>query len=123
MTNKDEELVGNLLANQGDQKHLFVSGLTVQLTWHANVDLDLMAFYKTKSGDTGGVYSSMYADGGQGDLQSFPFMQLDHDAGVGGDQDQLEKSETLKIDRFDDISELYLVAVNFTDASQNQTSD
>ena len=123
MTNKDHELVDELLANKGDQKHLFVSGLTVQLSWHADVDLDLMAFYKTKSGESGGVYSSMYADGGQGKLGSFPFMQLDHDAGVGGSTDDSEKIETLKIENLDEIAELYLVAINFTDASRNQKSE
>jgi tellurite resistance protein TerA len=123
MTNKDEELVDSLLANQGDQRHLFVNGLSVQLSWHADVDLDLMAFYKTKSGESGGVYSSMYADNGQGSLTTFPYMQLDQDAGVAGDQTDLEKVETLKIEKLDDIAELYLVAVNFTDASQNKKSE
>lgn len=123
MTNNDRELVDELLTSKGDKKHLFVSGLTVNLSWHADVDLDLMAFYKTKTGDTGGIYSSMYADGGQGDLNSFPFMQLDHDAGVGGSSNDSEKVETLKIAKLDNISELYLVAVNFTDASRNQKSE
>jgi uncharacterized protein involved in tellurium resistance len=120
---KQEELVDAILSQQGDQRHLFVSGLSAELSWHADVDLDLMAFYRTKSGDVGGVYSSMYAEGGQGSLSNFPYMQLDQDAGVGGSDDDEEKRETLKISKFDDIAELYLVAINFTDASRNQASE
>ena len=122
MSKTDPQIVDSLLDNKGDSKHLFVSNLTVTLSWHADVDLDLMAFYRTKSGEHGGIYSSMYADGGQGNLNAFPFMQLDQDAGVAGTDADAEKSETLKISKFDDISELYLVAMNFTDASQNKQS-
>jgi uncharacterized protein involved in tellurium resistance len=113
-----------LLQNQGDsQKVLFVNELTVTLSWRAQVDLDLMAFYRTKSGDVGGVYSSMYAEGGQGSLDRFPFMELDQDAGVGASGGDSEKSETLKISSLEEIAELYLVAINFTDASRNCQSE
>ena len=112
------------LLERGSSDHMMVSELKVSLSWTANVDLDLMAFYKTKSGDEGGVYSSMYSvkteGAGQGSLKRFPFMELDQDAGVGaqgGDQ-----TETLKIKTLDEITELYLVAVNFTDAAQDKRS-
>ena len=118
-----EELVDPLLKEVGEKRYLFVKNLTVQLSWHAKVDLDLVAFYRTKSGKTGGVYSSMYAEGGQGNLASFPYMELDQDAGVDGSDGDSKKVETLKISKFDDIAELYLVAINFTDASRNQTSE
>ena len=120
---QNEDLVDSILSNQGDKRQLFVSDLTVKLSWHADVDLDLMAFYRTKSGEVGGIYSSMYADGGQGSLNTFPYMKLDQDAGVGGGSGDDEKVETLKIAKFDDIKDLYLVAMNFTDASRNQKSE
>jgi uncharacterized protein involved in tellurium resistance len=108
------------LLERGASNHMMLSSLKVTLSWSAPVDLDLMAFYRTKSGDAGGVYSSMYSEGGQGDLNAFPFMKLDADAGVGatgGDQ-----QETLQIKHLNDMSELYLVAVNFTDAAQERAS-
>ena len=65
-------------ANLGAFKQLKVS-----LIWTSAVDLDLMAFYKTKDGRTGGVYSDNYAGGSLGDLNAFPFLQLSGDEGVG----------------------------------------
>lgn len=110
-----------VLEHKGSQKNLFVNELTVKLSWHAQVDLDLMAFYKTKEGDVGGVYSSLYSDQGPGSLTTFPYMELQGDAGLLGNQDG-RKEEVLKISKFDHIEELYLVAVNFTDAARNQSS-
>jgi len=94
----------------GDFKQLKVS-----LIWTSPVDLDLMAFYKTKDGRVGGVYSDNYADGSLGDLNGFPFIQLSGDEGVGavgGDN-----REEMRIAELDDFEELHIVAVNFTDAS------
>ncbi len=89
--------------------------LKVSLIWSSAVDLDLMAFYKTKDGQVGGVYSDNYAGGSLGDLNQFPFIQLSGDEGVGavGGDNQ----EELRIAKLDDFEELYIVAVNFTDAS------
>jgi len=42
-----------------------------------------MAFYKTKDGRTGGVYSDNYAGGSLGDLNGFPYIELSGDEGVG----------------------------------------
>lgn len=97
-------------ANLGAFKQLKVS-----LVWTSAVDLDLMAFYKTKDGRTGGVYSDNYAGGSLGDLNAFPFMQLSGDAGVGavGGDNQ----EDMLLAKLDDFEELYICALNFTDAS------
>lgn len=120
----DLSTLDNLISQRGDSRSvMFAQELTVTLSWHAAVDLDLMAFYKTKSGEVGGVYSSMYAAGGDGDLRAFPYMKLDQDAGVGAQGGGDEKRETLKIKSLDEIAELYLVAVNFTDASKNKSSE
>ena len=91
--------------------------MKVSLIWTSAVDLDLMAFYKTTDGRVGGVYSDNYAGGSFGDLNQFPFIQLSGDAGVGavGGDNQ----EDLRITKLDDFEELYIVAVNFTDASSN----
>ncbi len=89
--------------------------LKVSLIWTSPVDLDLMAFYKTKDGRVGGVYSDNYAGGSLGDLNGFPFIQLSGDEGVGavgGDN-----REEMRIAKLDDFEELHIVAVNFTDAS------
>lgn len=91
--------------------------LKVSLIWQSAVDLDLMAFYKTKDGRTGGVYSDNYSGGSLGDLNQFPFMQLSGDEGVGavgGDN-----REELRITNLDEIEELNIVAINFTDASSS----
>lgn len=91
--------------------------LKVSLVWTSSVDLDLMAFYKTKSGQIGGVYSDNYSGGSLGDLNAFPFMQLSGDEGVGavgGDN-----REELQILNLDTIEELYICAINFTEASTN----
>lgn len=89
--------------------------LKVDLIWTAPVDLDLMAFYKTKDGKTGGVYSDQYAGGGLGDLNAFPFIQLSGDAGLGDTGG--DNQETLRISKLDDMAELYIVALNFSAAS------
>jgi len=91
--------------------------LKVSLVWTSAVDLDLMAFYKTKSGQVGGVYSDNYSGGSLGDLNVFPFMQLSGDEGVGavgGDN-----REELRILNLEKIEELYICAINFTDATTN----
>ena len=89
--------------------------LDVSLIWTAAVDLDLMAFYRTKDGRVGGVYSENYAGGSLGSLSEFPFIRLSGDAGVGakGGPNQ----EDLAIGKLDDFEVVHICALNFTDAS------
>ncbi len=89
--------------------------LKVSLLWTSAVDLDLMAFYKTKDGRTGGIYSDNYAGGSLGNLNQFPFIQLSGDEGVGAAGG--DNREELRIGKLDDFEELYICALNFTDAS------
>lgn len=91
--------------------------LKVSLIWTSAIDLDLMAFYKTKEGSTGGVYSDNYAGGSLGDLNQFPFIQLSGDEGVGATGG--DNREELRINKLDDFEELYICALNFTDATSN----
>lgn len=89
--------------------------IKLSLVWTSAVDLDLMAFYKAKDGKTGGVYSDNYTGGSLGNLNEFPFIQLSGDEGVGavgGDN-----REEMRIMKLDDFEELYICALNFTDAS------
>ncbi len=89
--------------------------MKVSLIWTSAVDLDLMAFYKTKDGRVGGVLSDNYAGGTLGDLNQFPFIELSGDAGVGAVAG--DNREELRIAKMDDFEELHIVALNFTDAS------
>src|SRR3989339_1334842 len=102
------------LKSKGDEAYISVKQLMVTLKWSTSVDLDLMAFYKTKDGKTGAVYSDNYPGGVMGSLNSFPFIQLSGDAGVGAKGGDNE--EVLRITKLDDTAELYIVTINYTDA-------
>ncbi len=108
------------LQQKGAHAYVPVKQLLVKLQWQAAVDLDLMAFYKTKDGRTGGIYSTNYAGGSQGDLNAFPFIELSGDAGVGAAGGSNE--ETLRISKLDNMAEVYICALNFTDASSGKNS-
>ncbi len=108
------------LKTKGEEAYIPVKQLMVTLKWTADVDLDLMAFYKAKDGRTGGVFSDNYPGGAMGSLNSFPYMQLSGDAGVGavgGDNE-----EVLRITKLDDLEELYICTLNYTDATQKKES-
>ena len=104
------------LDKKGDEAFVSVQQLIVTLSWTADVDLDLMAFYKTKDGKVGGVFSDNYPGGSMGNLNSFPFIQLSGDEGIGAKGGVNE--EKLRITKLNDFAELYIVTLNYTDASQ-----
>jgi len=106
------------LKQKGEAAYISVKQLLVTLRWTAAVDLDLMAFYKAKDGRVGAVFSENYAGGSLGNLNSFPFIQLSGDAGVGAVGGNNE--ETLRITKLDDLAELYICTLNFTDAAYNR---
>lgn len=106
------------LKQKGAEAFLLVKQLLVKLKWHAAVDLDLMAFYKTKDGRVGGIYSDNYAGGSLGELNAFPFIHLSGDAGVGGSGGDNE--EVLRITKMDDMATIYICTLNFSDASANR---
>lgn len=117
---KEEERMSEIkakvvLKQKGDEAYVPVKQLMVQLKWTQGVDLDLMAFYKAKNGDVGGIFSDQYPGGNRGDLNAFPFIQLDQDAGVGATGGDNE--ETIRITKLDDVDEVYLCALNYTDAA------
>lgn len=106
------------LKTKGEEAYVSVKQLMVTLKWTAAVDLDLMAFYKTKDGRTGGVFSDNYPGGSMGSLNAFPFIQLSGDEGVGAKGG--ENEETLRIIKLDDMTEVYICTLNYTDASQKK---
>lgn len=106
------------LQKKGDEAYVSIKQLMVTLKWTQDVDLDLMAFYKAKDGRTGGVFSDNYPGGSMGSLNEFPFIQLSGDAGVGAKGGDNE--EVLRITKLDDLAELYICTLNYTDASQKK---
>ncbi|WP_373501241.1 stress response protein [Desulfococcus sp.] len=93
--------------------------IDISLIWSAAVDLDLMAFYRTRDGRTGGVYSDNYQGGTLGALDAFPYIRLSGDAGVGGAGGA--NREDMSLSRIDDFEEIYICALNFTDAVSGQS--
>ncbi len=112
--------IKTILGKKGDTSSIPVNQLTVTLKWTANVDLDLMAFYKAKNGQVGGVFSNNYQGGTLGDLNAFPFIELSGDAGVGATEGH--KEETLRITKLDDLAELFIVTLNYTEVMAHQES-
>lgn len=100
------------LQQKGAEAYISLKQLIVTLKWTAAVDLDLLAFYRAKDGRTGAIY---YAE--KGDMNSFPFMALDEDMGVGdvgGDNE-----ENLRITKLDDMSDVLIVASIYNKPDSN----
>ncbi|MEY3219270.1 MAG: hypothetical protein RIT27_627 [Pseudomonadota bacterium] len=95
-----------ILKQKGDSTEIAqkLTRIQVKMTWTTGVDLDLHAFYRTTTGETGQVY---FAD--KGNLTQFPFIALDQDAGVGNSAGNNE--ENLTISSLEKI-ELILIATN-----------
>lgn len=109
------------LTKKGEEAYVAVKQLIGKLKWTAAVDLDMMAFYKGKDGRVGAVFSENYSGGSMGSLNSFPFIQLSADAGA--DATEGEHEEVLRITNLEDLAEVYICTINFTEAMQNrQTS-
>jgi len=108
------------LNSKGDEAYVSIKQLMVTLAWTADVDLDLMAFYKAKNEQTGGVFSDNFPGGTLGNLNSFPFIELSGDEGVGASGGANE--EVLRITKLDELAELYIVALNYTDAIDKKQS-
>lgn len=78
-----------------------ITGIKLTASWTEAADLDIAALYEAKDGRKGMVYF-----GSKGDLNGFPHMKLDKDAGVGdkGGANQ----ETMKIAKLDDMKIVHL---------------
>lgn len=96
------------LKKQGDSTQISLkkkdlSIIDVKMYWTKGADLDLHAFYKTKSGEFGQVYF-----GEKGKLDGKPFILLDKDAGVGGTAGKNE--ENLRIKNLNHFSSIIIAA-------------
>jgi len=109
-----------VLSEKNEEAYVSVKQLMVTLRWTTPVDLDLMAFYKMKDGKEGGVFSDNYPGGTLGSLNTFPFIELSGDEGVGGTGGDNE--EVIRITKLDDVAELYIVTINYDDAIENRPS-
>lgn len=115
------DLKAKVILNQkGQEAYVSVKQLMVTLKWTAKVDLDLMAFYQTKDGKEGGIFSDNYPGGELGSLNEFPFIQLSGDEGVGATGG--DNQEVLRITKLDDFATVYICTLNYTDASQKKNS-
>lgn len=76
-----------------------ITEVNVRLQWHAAVDLDLVAGYRLKSGETGIV---------DYERRSGPHISLDHDAGVGSKAGDNE--EDIRIDSLNDFKAIIFCA-------------
>ena len=97
------------LQKKGDAAEIRLKSKTAstvhaKLTWKQAVDLDLHAFYKTKSGQFGHIYF-----GNKGDANKEPHIALDQDAGVGNRAGDNE--ENIRIGNLDRLSSV-LIATN-----------
>lgn len=109
-----------ILQTKGEIAALPVRQLRVALRWTAPVDLDLMAFYRAKDGREGGVFSDNFPDGTLGSLNQFPYIALSGDAGVGAQEGDNE--EVLHIAKLDEMAEVFICALNYTDAINHAPS-
>lgn len=106
------------LNRKGQEAYLSLKNVNVTLSWLSAIDLDLMAFFKAKDGRVGGVYSERYAGGSLGNLESFPFIQLNGDDYPARGCKPCE--EILTIAQLEEMSEINICVINYTDAIKNQ---
>ena len=83
-------------------------------------DIDLCIFYKKKSGETGGVYTSMYnqKEDAEGSLMKFPFIFL---MGEERPNNKYNDEEIIRIASIHDMEEVYIVAIDYNAAIKNET--
>ena len=91
------------LQKKGQEAQLgSIKQFLVTLKWTTAADFDLAALYEGKDGKIGMVYF-----GALGDLNTYPFMQLSGDEGVGDSGG--ENSEEMRVANIDDISNIWII--------------
>lgn len=98
------------LVQKGQTANLSDTFTQLKLTasWTEAADLDLAALWEKKDGTKGLVYF-----GQLGDLNAFPFVKLDKDAGVGNKVASGGNQETLKVTKLDDMKTLHLLVWDY----------
>lgn len=97
-----------------------VKQVLAKLGWNTEVDLDFMCFIEKKDGSTFALLTDQISQKKEtmGDLNSFPYMSLSGDAGIGGQVADGGNEEVLKIAKVgDEVAKARLVAFNYTAAS------
>ncbi len=100
-----------ILEKKGEEVYIAVNRFLVTLTWTAKVDLDLMAFYKTKDGREGGIFPEDYPGGIKGSLKQFPYIKLNSHRGIRSRHPE----EILGVSKLEEFRELYICAVSYPD--------
>jgi len=96
------------LQKKGQEAQLgSIKQFLVTLKWTTAADFDLAALYEGKDGKIGMVYF-----GALGDLNTYPFMQLSGDEGVGDSGG--ENSEEMRVANIDDISNIWIICWDYT---------
>lgn len=94
----------------------FSGKLKVQLLWNSPTDLDLCLFFKTKSGEEGGVFSDGFRNrkSDLGSDTSFPFILHKGDMPEPGDESG--SIEKIFVYELTDIAEAYVCVLNYNAA-------
>lgn len=92
--------------SKAENVYLLPQPLFFKLKWVGTISLDLVAFYETKTGKSGGIYPK-----NAGNLDEIPFIQLNR-----GDNER-----TLQIAKIDSISVVYFCTLDFSTVSAKKT--
>lgn len=102
-----------------------IEGLLCDLLWQTEVDLDAMAFIEKKDGSTTAIVTDAITKDPKtmGDLNTFPFMNLSGDAGIGGAVADGGNKETIRIAKIDpDVSKVRIGVFNYTDRQKSNAT-
>jgi hypothetical protein len=106
------------LKTKGEEAYVSVKQLMVSLQWTASVDLDLMAFYKTKDGRDGGIFSDNYAGGRYGQLEHLSFYPTQRRCRSW--RYRRSNEEVIRITQLDDMAEVYICTINLLMPARNK---
>lgn len=83
-------------------------------------DIDLCVFYKTKAGETGGIYANTYnhKKNTEGSLMEFPFIFL---MGEERPNYKYNDEEIIRIANIQEMEEVYIVAIDYNAAIEDET--
>lgn len=95
------------LVQKGQEANIVsLKQLVATMKWTTAIDFDLAAVYEAKSGNKG-----MICFKNKGNMNVFPFMALDQDAGVGDTGGNNE--ENLRITKLDDMNKVHLICWDY----------
>jgi tellurite resistance protein TerA len=89
------------LKQKGDEAFISIKHLTIKMTWTTAADFDLAVVFRTKNGEKGIVYF-----GDLGALDTFPYIRLSKDEGVGDSAGNNE--EILEIAQLEEMKYIWL---------------